>query len=51
MTTRIELQYLPGTVPTTSMNALRSGIVTKIIDLALLKTAFDHYDKRAYWPI
>jgi hypothetical protein len=32
------------------MNALRSGIVTKIIDVAPLKTAFDqymdHYDKR-----
>lgn len=41
--TRIELQYLPGTIPTTSMNALTSGMVTKIIDLAPLKAAFDQY--------
>ena len=41
--TRIELQYLPGTVPTTTMNALISALVTKIIDLAPLKAAFDQY--------
>ena len=53
-TTRIELQYLPGTVLTTIMNALRSGIVTKIIDLASLKTTFDQYMghyENAHWPI
>ena len=41
--TRIELQYLPGTIPTTSMNVLTSRLATKIIDLAPLKEAFDQY--------
>ena len=41
--TRLELHYLPGTIPTTDMKALTSGMVVKSIDLVPLIEAFARY--------